>query len=446
MANFFSKYGTLTGAKPANKVCYPDWGYALKINEKTLRCFIYEPNNSNINLYGFDPTYIKSVRVFGADDEYSTSNYEITDYGIKLLVDKLNSYSYDEEITDYNTTINNNANIGVVEIEFNQPIIMLEAKPIGLSENIRARNFSISNGSIKSYKADEIKIPGNGKCYAEFIWTGDSGSYTIKKSISSVEDTSTTGVITITKCADSSQTTINLDNLSLDNITDNIILLNGFRYGININRVGGSTDKYMILSKISFEPNVDFEVTYTEIDHITAKSKQYIDTDYLPNNNTKVEVDAMQLSKNTTRASIIVGLESPKFIIGTDISTNKIRFDFGDFSEQMTSSTYTLLNTRYTFALDKGVCYINGEPVGIDLSNSSAFQAANPLRIFGDAQYSDSSVRFLGNLYGMKIWENNELVREYVPVQRDYDGVYGLLEKISNTFYRSNSSNDFTCE
>ena len=446
MANFFSKYGTLTGAKPANKICYPDWGYALKINEKTLRCFIYEPNNNNINLYGFDPTYIKSVRVFGAKDEYSTNNYEITEYGIKLLVDKLNSYSYDEEIADYNTSINNNANIGVVEIEFNQPVIMLEAKPIGLSENLQARNFSISNGSIKSYKIDEIKIPKNGNCYAEFIWTGDSGSYSIKKSISSVEDTSTAGVVTITKCVDGSQTIINLDNLSLDDITNNVILLNGFRYGININRVGGSTNKYMILSRISFEPNADFEITYTEVDHITAKSKQYIDTDYLPNNNTKVEIDVMQLAKNNTRASIIVGLESPKFIIGTDTSANKIRFDFGDFSEQLTSSTYTILNTRYILTLDKGTCYVNGESVGIDLSSSSAFQATNPLRIFGDAQYSDTDVRFLGNLYGMKIWENNELVRDFIPVKRDYDGIYGLLDRVNNKFYRSMTSTDFTCE
>ena len=164
------------------------------------------------------------------------------------------------------------------------------------------------------------------------------------------------------------------------------------------------------------------------------------------NNNTKVEIDVMQLGKNSTRASIIVGLESPKFIIGTDTSANKIRFDFGDFSEQLTSSTYTILNTRYILTLDKGVCYVNGELVGIDLSNSSAFQATNPLRIFGDAQYSDASVRFLGNLYGMKIWENNELVRDFIPVKRDYDGIYGLLDRVNNKFYRSMSSTDFTCE
>ena len=59
---------------------------------------------------------------------------------------------------------------------------------------------------------------------------------------------------------------------------------------------------------------------------------------------------------------------------------------------------------------------------------------------------SDTNVRFLGNLYGMKIWENDELVRDFIPVKRDYDGIYGLLDRVNNKFYRSMTSTDFTCE
>ena len=49
-------------------------------------------------------------------------------------------------------------------------------------------------------------------------------------------------------------------------------------------------------------------------------------------------------------------------------------------------------------------------------------------------------------MYSAKIWENNELVRDYIPVKRDYDGVYGMLDKVNNKFYRSASSIDFTFE
>ena len=49
-------------------------------------------------------------------------------------------------------------------------------------------------------------------------------------------------------------------------------------------------------------------------------------------------------------------------------------------------------------------------------------------------------------MYSAKIWENNELVRDYVPVKRDYDGVYGMLDNVNNIFYRSMTSKDFTME
>ena len=96
----------------------------VKTNDNTLKCFVFEPKEENKELYGFDPTYISSVRVFDATNEYSSENYEITEYGIKLLT-SLNSLSYTEKIDELNTTITNDANLGVVEIKFNQPIVTL---------------------------------------------------------------------------------------------------------------------------------------------------------------------------------------------------------------------------------------------------------------------------------------------------------------------------------
>lgn len=56
------------------------------------------------------------------------------------------------------------------------------------------------------------------------------------------------------------------------------------------------------------------------------------------------------------------------------------------------------------------------------------------------------SVKFIGNMYSAKIWENDILVRDFVPMKRDYDNVYGLFDRVNNKFYRSASSIDFTCE
>ena len=449
MSKFFQKYGMITGGLRPNIISYPDWGYMIKSDDYTLKCFIFEPENENIDLYGFDPTYISSVRVFDADNEFSDSNYEKTDFGIKIF-NSLKSFSYDEFIDDFNTTITNNANLGVVEIKFSQPVVVIGAKPLKKSKFLTPRCFSIGNNATKKYRNNIITISGKGSCYTEFIWDDETGIYNIDKTISIGSDTNNAGKITIKDCTNSKNYEFILNNIASDSIDDTILLINGHRYNLKIERTDGSssTQNAITFNKISFEPNLS-DITYTQVDHITATQYQYIDTGFMPSNNTKVEVDFMQTAKNTSRMGIIAGLENPRFILGADTTANRLRYDFGTVKEQYTDNdSYTILNNRYIMTLDKGKCYVDGlELTDLDMSSSGGeFQATSSLWLFADSGYPQNNVRLIGNLYSAKIWENDELVRDFIPVQRDYDGVYGMLDNVNNRFYRSMTSKDFTME
>lgn len=444
MSKFFQKYGIITGGKRVNQISYPDWGCMIKTNDTTLKCFVFEPNQENIYLYGFDPTYIESVKVYDALENYS---YEITEYGIKLS-SALTSYSYDEYINQFNTTITNDANLGVVEIKFSQPIVALEAKPLDMFELLTSRCFSIEGNAIKKYRTNYITLPGRSSCYTEFIWTGESGIYNLIPSIGLGSDTYTDGSIFITDCATSQTTEYTIDNLSTETISD-LFLHKGTRYRVKISRANGdsNTTTAMTFNSIHFEPS-NSDITYTEADHITAKKYQYIDTGFSPSNNSKIEVDFQQSEKTSTGIGIVAGLENPKFLIGTNTTRNAMRFDFGTIKESYTANdSYTILNTRHTAVLDKGKCYVDGEEItDIDMSNENAFQATPTLYLFADSGYPQDSVKFIGNIYAAKIWENDVLVRDFVPMKRDYDNAYGLLDRVNNKFYRSASSIDFTCE
>lgn len=449
MSKFFQKYGMITGGLRPNIISYPDWGYMIKSDNYTLKCFIFEPENKNIDLYGFDPTYISSVRVFDADNEFADSNYEKTDFGIKIF-NSLKSFSYDEFIDDFNTTITNNANLGVVEIKFSQPVVVIGAKPLKKSKFLTPRCFSISNNATKKYRNNIMTIFGKGSCYTEFIWDDETGIYNIDKTISIGSDTNNAGKITIKDCTNSKNYEFILNNIASDSIDDTILLINGHRYNLKIERTDGSssTQNAITFNKISFEPNLS-DITYTQVDHITATQYQYIDTGFMSSNNTKVEVDFMQTAKNTSRIGIVAGLENPRFILGTDTTANRLRYDFGTVKEQYTDNdSYTILNNRYIMTLDKGKCYVDGlELTDLDMSSSGGeFQATSSLWLFADSGYPQNNVRLIGNLYSAKIWENDELVRDFIPVQRDYDGVYGMLDNVNNRFYRSMTSKDFTME
>lgn len=443
LSKFFQKYGVIQGGQSYQEVSYPDWGIMVKTNDNTLKCFVFEPKEENKELYGFDPTYISSVRVFDAADEYSSANYEITEYGIKLLT-LLNSLSYTEKIDELNTTITNDANLGVVEIKFNQPIVTLQAKPLGAFQHLSARCFSLDGNIQKKYRTNTITMNRKSSCYTEFIWTGDSGAYNILKNISVSSDDINAGELIITNCINKNKQTFNLAN---ESTIEPVLLAKGVRYSVKIVKPANSNSETTIFTNIYFEPS-DFQATYTEVDHITAKNYQYINTEFNPTSNTKLEVDFMSTKQNSTRLGIVAGLEDPKFIIGVDVSSNKFRFDFGTIKEKYTdANSYTILNNRHIAALDKGKCYIDGEEISaLDMSSEAKFAATSPIFLFADSGYLQDGVKLLGNMYSAKIWDNDVLVRDFVPVRRDFDGVYGMLDKVNNKFYSSATSIGFTCE
>mgnify|MGYP001771625952 FL=1 len=128
----------------------------------------------------------------------------------------------------------------------------------------------------------------------------------------------------------------------------------------------------------------------------------------------------MQTVKNSTETGVVIGSESPRFIIATDTTSNQLRFDFGTKKEQTTgSSSYTILNNRYLVSMDKGKCYVNNEPISIDMSNETEFTSTVNIWIGADNGYPQNNVKFLGNIYSVKIWDNDVLVRDFTPVKRD---------------------------
>ena len=440
LSKFCQKYGTFDNCKPVVSSTYPDYGYMLKTGDNKVRFFIFEPDKEGIVLDGFDPTYIKSVRVFGADNEYSIDNYEVVDgQGIKLL-SPLNVLSYEETVSGI--TFTNNANLGVVEIEFLHEPIFTNAKYMTISDRLSARSFLIKKGIVKKYRANEITIQTNGQTSADFIWGGDNIIANMSASISGTDVDSAAGTITITNCSNGTVYSQVFDDLtSASVIVENVVLKKGIRYTVNIKRTSGTAN--LTFTKVQFTP-ADVVPTYTEIDHIKSGAYQYIDTGYVPNSNTKVEVEFMQLANNTTTASVVVGLESPKFLIATDKTKSALRCGFGS-ADKYTTRKYNYLNNRYNMVLDKGKVYIDGvEQTDIDMSNQEAFTATSTLWLFADNGYPQTNVRFNGNLYMVKIWNGDELVRDFVPAKRDYDGVRGLLDKVNNVFYTSCTSDDFT--
>ena len=171
-----------------------------------------------------------------------------------------------------------------------------------------------------------------------------------------------------------------------------------------------------------------------------------ITTDYYPNNNTKIEAEIMGVDGTDMFGRSLVFAYSA----GT---SNKFGFRYNDSRKlnfYYNGTSYTTPNTyttgvRTKITLDKNKAYVDDT-----LENTftqSTFQSTYPIKIFG---WSDALPYFYsGKVYSIKIYENDVLVRHFVPVPTGMQiGSYtvpsnGLFDIVTQTFFGNSGTGTF---
>ena len=168
---------------------------------------------------------------------------------------------------------------------------------------------------------------------------------------------------------------------------------------------------------------------YQEVEYLESTGTQYIDTGYFPNSNTKVEIKFMGLDNNPTGALPLFGsrtsAETKSFTVF--YTTGSIgRIDYGVYSGSNPTIKFNN-NTIHTFIKDKEKNYLDG--VYKNSSDSADFSCDYSMYI-NNVNTSDSSFSklFSSRLYYTKIYDNDLLVRNLVPVIRKSDNKPGMLD------------------
>ena len=183
---------------------------------------------------------------------------------------------------------------------------------------------------------------------------------------------------------------------------------------------------------------------YTELEYIESTGEQYIDTLYRPS----AENVTYDFSiENTNNA---YGERHFTYIAGGNIqlflSNTYLRFYEANprLSSIVVAQNYNekidvVLQNNYSAGMLS--LLINGSdktPSGATV-RSNAY--SNNLFIFS---FSNGNYRFKGKMYYYKLYENNELVRDFVPARRDADGAIGVYDKVTSTFFINSGTEPFT--
>jgi len=187
---------------------------------------------------------------------------------------------------------------------------------------------------------------------------------------------------------------------------------------------------------------------------MTLKSTgtQYIDTGYVPNNNTKIVAELMftKLSPSSTQFYSPYGCANAdnNGIKCVQTDDDGLPTRFGSIASSGISSNTNITvaeNTKYSVEHSINGFYFNGTLEHVYTGTTFSNDFSQTLYIFAVNNNGSADQRSFIKLYSFKIYENEELVRDFVPVT-DESGVACLYDNITKAYFYNKGTGTFTFE
>lgn len=160
-------------------------------------------------------------------------------------------------------------------------------------------------------------------------------------------------------------------------------------------------------------------------------SGEFIDTGFLPNQDTRVIMKAMSLQQqNTQTPKCFFGTETPRF--SCLIQSTSVR---ADYNSTMKQNLYGYPLALLDIDFNKNVFSVNGS--AIHTFTYAQFEATRSLYIGNDNGYPSTALN--GFIFNSQIYDDATLVRDYKPV-KDTNGIGYLYDEITRTIYSFDKS------
>ena len=185
---------------------------------------------------------------------------------------------------------------------------------------------------------------------------------------------------------------------------------------------------------------------FAEVDevlpYIETTGGQYIDTGYAANLNTAVEVTFQTNSGNKWLfGSRTSGGASNTYAVHVS-SMNSIWFQMANDSSSTQFSVGNIKDKQTTITVNKDAAYLNGTQIGTVGRTSFGDNTLSLYLGVINVNGSGTDRPFVGKIYSMRIWDNGELVRFFVPA-RDKDGNIGFYDLVTHQMFLNAGSGNF---
>lgn len=211
------------------------------------------------------------------------------------------------------------------------------------------------------------------------------------------------------------------------------------------------------IEKVLFESGIiKYEKTilpneYTEVDYLETNATGYINTGYKAKSTTTYEIIA-QLNHEQKLDGALFGSRTSagnenEFILWHNnnnlITTENISARVGgaNVTKYIPNSDFEWRKIEYR---SDNYFYINDEQIGLFNNQQSDNNTLNLYLLGMNTNGNVDARKFRGKVKNFKIWENNVLVRNFVPCYRNSDSKVGFYDVVNNVFYTNQENGNFT--
>lgn len=174
---------------------------------------------------------------------------------------------------------------------------------------------------------------------------------------------------------------------------------------------------------------------YEMLEYIENTSTAYINTGFTPNINSSF-LYTFAYTIFTNDDCFGVGSYGNGWGLHTHGGGSLIGYTFG----YHINVHYSNDNSKHSFGLiDNKVIY---DDKMVSTFNRNEPDNTYPLKIFCPHTKSPGNYQHQ-RVYGLKLWDENILVHNFIPVRRHSDGKIGMLDKIDGQFYTSPNGVEF---
>lgn len=178
---------------------------------------------------------------------------------------------------------------------------------------------------------------------------------------------------------------------------------------------------------------------YTPLEYIASSGTQYIDTGYIPNQDTRVYAECvLPIASGSTQA-----------LFGSRVSSSSSQYQFvtqggyyrTDYNTTINNFTQTSFgDTKFYIDKNKNITDVNGQ-YNIEQTYGT-FTCPGNMYIFATNNNGSVYGYASAKLYVLKIYDNDVLIRDFIPA-KDEIGNAGLFDKVEEKFYYNAGTGSF---